>query len=265
MLQAVSEFWNSTALQDHLSNVWTKVALRYAKEPTIAGYDLLNEPSIYSSVIPNLNASHLESFYVKVIESIRAVDPNHVIFLEPANMQSGNFPIKDNIVWSPHFYPLSFANRYDPQNITVLRADLEAKYQKFVLEMGSPMWVGEFAAFMQDASSVRWLRDAVTLFGEYHVGWAWWAYSRTRGSLSFTNLMKALNLSTTGNASTNASRPMRVQAQESLSSTRLTSDQPSLVPPSHVSNAVLLSLALLAACLIVSSPTLRGRSVIQQQ
>jgi len=70
MLQAVSEFWNDSALQNHLTNVWTKVALRYAKEPTVAGYDILNEPWIYNSVIPNLNASHVDSFYVKVIESI---------------------------------------------------------------------------------------------------------------------------------------------------------------------------------------------------
>ena len=266
MLQAVSEFWNNTALQDHLTNVWTKIALRYAKEPTIAGYDILNEPWVYSSVIPNLNASHVDSFYVKAIESIRAVDSNHIIFLEPANMHANSFPMKDKIVWSPHFYPLSFAPQYDPLNITVLRADLDAKYERFVLEMGSPMWIGEFGAFTQDASSEQWLRDAVALFNEYQVGWAWWAYSRTRGRSSFTNLMKAFDLSVTRNSSTDvSSQPVRESklnsplAQLNLS----TSDQPAPVVLWNAYNALLLSIALIAASLIVSSPALRRCSAIQ--
>jgi hypothetical protein len=266
MLQAVSEFWNNSVLQDHLTNVWTKVALRYAKEPTIAGYDILNEPWIYNSVIPNLNASHVDSFYVKVIESIRTVDSNHTIFLEPANLHTNSFPLKDKIVWSPHFYPLSFAPHYHPLNITVLRADLDAMYKRFVLEMGSPMWIGEFGAFMQDASSEQWLRDAVALFNEYQVGWAWWAYSRTRGGLTFTNLVKAFDLSTTGNASTNASsQPMRESKLNShiaqLNSS--TSDQPVLVVLWNAYNALLLSIALIAIPVIASSPALRRRNAIQ--
>src|SRR3990172_7322979 len=266
MLQAVSEFWNNTALQDHLTNVWTKVALRYAKEPTVAGYDILNEPWIYSSVIPNLNASHVDSFYLKAIESIRAVDSNHIIFLEPANMHANSFPMKDKIVWSPHFYPLSFAPHYDPLNITVLSADLDAKYERFVLEMGSPMWIGEFGAFMKDATSEQWLRDAVALFNEYQVGWAWWAYSRTRGS-TFTNLVKAFDLSVTRNSSTDvSSQPVRESKLNSplaqLNSS--TSDQPAPVVPSNAYNIIFFSIALFAVSLIVSSSALRRCNAIQK-
>jgi endoglycosylceramidase len=265
MLQAVSEFWNNTALQDHLTKVWTKVALKYAKEPTVAGYDILNEPWIYNSVIPNLNVSHVDSFYVKVIESIRTVDSNHIIFLEPANSHTNSFPLKDKIVWSPHFYPLSFAPHYDPLNITVLRADLDAKYERFVLEMGSPMWIGEFGAFTHDASSEQWLRDAVALFNKYQIGWAWWAYSRTEGRLTFTNLMKAFDLSMTLNSPTNvSSQPMR----ESKLNSRLAqlnsgaSDQPAPLGPWNAYNALLLSIALIATSVILSSPALRRHGAI---
>jgi len=263
MLQAVSEFWNNTALQDHLAKVWTKVALRYAKEPTVAGYDILNEPWIYSSVIPNLNASHVDSFYLKAIESIRTVDSNHIIFLEPANMHANSFPMKDKIVWSPHFYPLSFAPQYDPLNITVLRADLDAKYERFILEMGSPMWIGEFGAFMKHASSEQWLRDAVALFNEYQVGWAWWAYSRTRGS-TFTNLMKAFDLSVTRNSSTDvSSQPVRESKLNSPLAQLNSSTPDQAVPtviPWNAYNALLLSIALIAIPLIASSPALRRSS-----
>jgi hypothetical protein len=105
--------------------------------------------------------------YVKVISSIRAVDTNHIIFLEPANMYSSKFPVKDNIVWSPHFYPLSFAPTYRPQDARALEADLRAKYDRFVLELGSPIWIGEFGAFMRDISRDYWLEDATRLFDKY--------------------------------------------------------------------------------------------------
>jgi endoglycosylceramidase len=266
MLQAVSEFWNNTALQDHLTNVWTKVAQRYAKEPTVAGYDLLNEPWVYNSIIPNLDASHVDSFYVKVIESIRTVDSNHIIFLEPANMHTDAFPLKKNIVWSPHLYTLSFAQRYYLSNVTVLEADIAAKYEKFVVEMGSPMWIGEFGAFMQDASSEQWLRDAVALFNKYEVGWAWWAYSRTGERLTFAFLMKAFGLSITHNSSTDvSSQPMRESKLNSILAqlNSSTSDQPAPVVSGNAYNALFLSIALIAASLIVSSPALRRCSAIK--
>lgn len=175
--QAISDFWNSTALQDHFIAIWSKIAQRYAKENAVGGYDVMNEPWIYNSVNSNLTASHVAEFYANVIRSIRAYDPNHIIFLEPANMQDFTFPVKDNIVWSPHFYPLSFGRQYSQDNITFLEADFAAKYKKFVLEMGTPIWIGEFGAFMRDTSSnQKWLHDAVTVFDKYHVGWAWWAY-----------------------------------------------------------------------------------------
>ena len=102
----------------------------------------------------SLNATTIDAFYAKAIQAIRGIDKNHIIFLEPANMYSKTFPVKDNIVWSPHYYPLSFAPKYFPHNITILEADLAAKYGKFLLEMGSPMWIGEFGAFM-DAISIH--------------------------------------------------------------------------------------------------------------
>jgi aryl-phospho-beta-D-glucosidase BglC (GH1 family) len=176
MREAVSDFWTDISLQAHLVMVWGKIASHYANEPTIAGYDLLNEPWVYSSVIPSLNASHLDSFYTRVTAAIRAVDQNHILFLEPANMNTLNTSFDNKIVWSPHFYQLSFASKYYPQNLTVLQADLAAKYQTFDLGSKTPMWIGEFGAFMTDGSADNWLKDAKALFDKYQIGWAWWAY-----------------------------------------------------------------------------------------
>lgn len=168
MRQAVTDFWIQDALQRHLIDIWKRVANRYANETAIAGYDILNEPWIYTS-IENLNASYVDDFYIKVIKAIRAVDPSHIIFLELANLISSQFPVKENIVWSPHFYTLSFAQGYQESNANLLDADLAAKYQKFVVEFGSPMWIGEFGAFMKDGTQDSWFRDALNVFDKYGV------------------------------------------------------------------------------------------------
>lgn len=178
MRAAVSNFWIDSSLQDDFTRMWSEIARTYANEPAIAGYDILNEPWVYTSVIPYLNATYVDNFYMKVIASIRSVDPNHIIFLEPANMNTFKFPLKENIVWAPHFYPLSFESRYFRDNVTTLEADLRAKYDRFVLQLGSPVWIGEFGAFMKDMSRDYWLEDATQLFDKYQVGWAWWAYGQ---------------------------------------------------------------------------------------
>ena len=180
MRQAVTDFWTQDTLQSHLIDVWKGVANRYANETTIAGYDILNEPWVYTS-IENLNASYVNAFYLKVIKAIRAVDSSHIIILEPANLIPSQFPVKQNIVWSPHFYTLSFAEGYQESDASLLEADLSAKYQKFVVEFGSPMWIGEFGAFMNDGTQNSWIRDALKVFDKYGIGWAWWAFNGTVG------------------------------------------------------------------------------------
>lgn len=183
MRQAVSDFWSNTELQNHLVQVWVKIAQYFANEPIIAGYDLLNEPWIYTSVMPELNATAVNAFYFRAVQAIRAVDPNHIIFLEPANLNF-ELPTKANIVWSPHFYQLSYMLKYYVQNFTILESDFAAKYKTFVIDSGTPMWIGEFGAFMPDYSSrATWTQDALTLFNRYQIGWAWWAYNGTFTSI----------------------------------------------------------------------------------
>jgi endoglycosylceramidase len=178
MRTAVSEFWANAELQDHLVQVWVKIAEHFANNPTIAGYDLLNEPWIYSSVLAQLNGTALDAFYARAIEAIRAVDSNHIIFLEPANMNAFILPMIANIVWSPHFYQLAFSHEYDGQNFTELERAFIAQRDKYVNGLGVPMWIGEFGSFMPDNSSrATWTQDALTLFNRYQVGWAWWAYN----------------------------------------------------------------------------------------
>jgi endoglycosylceramidase len=174
--QAVSQFWSDDGLQAHLLYVWTQLAQYYSNEPAVAGYDLFNEPWMYTSIVPTLNATTVDVFYAKAIQAIRGVDKNHLLLLEPANLNTFK-PLATNIVWSPHFYPLAFASKYYPENFTLLQLDFEAKYKTFVIGLNVPMFIGEFGAFMPDNSSkMKWAQDALDLFSANNIGWAWWAF-----------------------------------------------------------------------------------------
>jgi aryl-phospho-beta-D-glucosidase BglC (GH1 family) len=53
MKSTVPDLQNSSTPQDQLIDVWTKIARKYA-EPTIARYDILNEPLAYNSIAQTL-------------------------------------------------------------------------------------------------------------------------------------------------------------------------------------------------------------------
>jgi len=102
--QSIADFWlgkgpNGTeasvenpSMQDRLIAVWKYIVKyivqRYANESGIAGYDLFNEPAYASffmegGLTPSQTATYLYSFYNRLIDGIRTVDPYHVLFYEP--------------------------------------------------------------------------------------------------------------------------------------------------------------------------------------
>lgn len=91
--------WNSTEAQDSLCSIWVSIAARYAGNPGIAGYDLVNEPSTDD---PGIWWDLAE----RIADSIRVVDPNHILFIEtPGGRCSGLRLIDDpNTVYSIHCY-----------------------------------------------------------------------------------------------------------------------------------------------------------------
>jgi endoglucanase len=108
--------WQDPVMQQRFVALWREIARRYAAEPTIAGFDLLNEPSV-----PN-RIEEWKSLAERAIAAIREVDPNHAIFVERVNAvkldwsenQDRNFfRVSDpNVVYEFHFYkPFHFTHQ----------------------------------------------------------------------------------------------------------------------------------------------------------
>lgn len=116
--RAFDNFWDAKGkdadLQEHYATVWKALATRFAGDPHLIGYDLINEPyagsdfealEALSRVTPEdggksriFDETKLGPFYQRMIDAIRAVDADHWIFVEPRYGAPGN--------GSPSFLPV---------------------------------------------------------------------------------------------------------------------------------------------------------------
>lgn len=159
--QGPPSLWESATYQTWTTQLWKTLAARYVNEPWIGGYDLLNETA-WS--FPSGNKP-LRDLLVRITDSIRAVDRNHMIFAEGnwyATDFSGLAPAWDaNMAWSFHKYWNT--NDY---NAFVSFLNLRADTQR-------PLWLGE-----SGENSNQWFSDAITLSEFYKIGWSWWTLKK---------------------------------------------------------------------------------------
>ena len=91
-------YWPMTIL------IWEELARRYKDETIIIGYDIINEP-----VTPTgYGARDLREFYDQIVPAIRAIDTNHILFIE-GNYWATTFdelypPFDNNMVYAFHKY-----------------------------------------------------------------------------------------------------------------------------------------------------------------
>ncbi len=173
-----SEFWKDASLRERIINLWGAIADKYKDEYIIAGFDILNEPCFISDI------DAFNDFYETVIQRIRDVDNNHIIFLE------GEDWAKDFSVFrklggyqqaiSFHFYPGQHV--YMSTERHERKVQLEEKLQYFIdlkEKTGMPLWVGETGGhFPKDKllEGMELVKDCIDLFEKYGISWTIWSY-----------------------------------------------------------------------------------------
>ncbi len=148
--------WESQDNKDKMVALWKQLAIRYADEQWVGGYDLLNEPNWD---LPGGTA--LRSLYQVLTDTIRSVDPNHIIIIE-GNWFANDFtgltpPWDDNLVYGPHKY-WSINDQASIQWVLNIRNQYDV-----------PLYLGE-----SGENSNVWFRDAIRLLEDNKIGWAWW-------------------------------------------------------------------------------------------
>lgn len=155
--------WESEANKAKLVALWRKIAERYANNPWIAGYDLINETNW---TFPEGNNSQLRSLYGRLTTAIREVDKNHMLVIEGnwfANDFSGLTPAWDNnMCYSFHKY-WTVNNTASIQWVLDLRNNTNC-----------PIWLGE-----SGENSNRWFTDCIELMEKNNIGWSFWPVKKS--------------------------------------------------------------------------------------
>ncbi len=79
---ALWEGEDSASNQARLTALWAEIAERYADEPTVVGYGLINEPIVPWNGSAEAALEMYQTLMNNIVEEIRRVDTNHVIFAE---------------------------------------------------------------------------------------------------------------------------------------------------------------------------------------
>jgi aryl-phospho-beta-D-glucosidase BglC (GH1 family) len=145
-------------------DLWAALAERYADEPTLIGYDLLNEPIATYFSREHLNPK-LEPLFERMVAAIRAHDPNHIVFLGGAQWNT-NFD-----VFGPPFDGKSVYtfHRYWEE---VTPALIES-YAAFRERYDVPLWMGE-----SGENTYEWIAAFRELLETNDIGWCFWTYKR---------------------------------------------------------------------------------------
>jgi len=159
--------WQSEANQQKMVALWHKLAQRYANEPYIGGYDIINEPNWgfenAADKIGNQETKNepLKKLMMDVTKAIREVDKKHIIIIEGnafGNNYNGLLPTWDNnMVLSFHKYG-NFNNQQAIQHFL----DLSERYNV-------PLWMGE-----SGENSNTWFTEEIGLVESHNIGWSWW-------------------------------------------------------------------------------------------
>ena len=180
-----ASFWTQRSFQDRVVHLWEALAEHYRGNPWVAGYNPVNEPG-------DVEGSAIGPFYRRLEAAIRAVDPDHILFLD-GNRYSTQFdqlgdPLP-NTVYTAHDYALpGFADGGPYPGVSrgqfVDRDQVEETFlgrTAYMRETGTPIWVGEFGPVYtgdpdRDAQRYQLLRDQLEIYERHGVSWALWTY-----------------------------------------------------------------------------------------
>ena len=156
--------FESNKSQELMLNLWRKIAARYQDQPTVIGYDLLNEPIAHYFDSASLNPK-LEPLYRKIVSGIREVDRNHIIFLGGAqwdtNLKVFGPPFDRKLVYTFHKYWMT------------VNQDAIQEYLNFRDKYNVPIWMGE-----PGENTDEWIDAFRKLLEAHNIGWCFWPYKK---------------------------------------------------------------------------------------
>ena len=175
-------FWKYRCFQEQVIWLWKELSCRYANNPWIAGYDVINEPGY------GLTSGQINGFYERVCAAIRENDPHHILFLEGIDFGRDFTPLQElndsQIAYTVHFYPFVLEeNVLEPQMDDTRRMEIFTEiFDRQLSEtkrLHRPVWCGESGYEIPDDQEALYallLSHNVTLCEERGISWNLWTY-----------------------------------------------------------------------------------------
>ncbi len=171
-----NNLWEFPVFQDVTNRLWERISQRYINEPTIAFYDLINEPN----GVPG-GGQVIHSLLQRLITTIRNEGDNHMIMVE-GNGYGNNYDYLEPSTFSPNWGLVYNAHRYNwgmpldqdwvadpnPNQINKMINLVNFRNNHQV-----PVWIGETGE-----NPDWWLRQNITWLEEQGIGWCHWTYKR---------------------------------------------------------------------------------------
>ena len=201
---AQSELWYTSRYSEQRWIAdWTMLAKRYAKDPTVVGADLHNEPhgaACWGCKDPKRDWAAAAT---RAGNAVLAVNPKLLVIVEGVEKQASpttttwwggglgdarKHPVKlkvsHQLVYSTHDYPASvfaqpwFAAKTYPRN---LAAVWKANWGYLQQDGTTPVLLGEFGTKLQTASDKQWLTALVDYVRVNKMSFAYWSFNPNSG------------------------------------------------------------------------------------
>lgn len=194
-----TQFWTQVQFQDRFVALWEAFARRYQGNAAVAGYNVMNEPVSNGQfgLFPGkytTNWDSINAVYRRVVKAIRAIDPDHIIFLEGdffSNFFDGfDAPFAGNLVYSSHNYtsagfgPGPYPGAFGGVHWDIHKQeDVLAKHSgmRFAQKHNVPLWSGEFGSVYngpqnENEDRLQAMDDQISVFNHHQVHWTTWTY-----------------------------------------------------------------------------------------
>ncbi|KIW30504.1 uncharacterized protein PV07_06246 [Cladophialophora immunda] len=180
-------FWDYKDHQDRTVWLWEQLARRYKGNAWIAGYNPINEPCDPKHV-------RLPAFYARLEKAIRAVDPDHILWLDGNTFAAewkGFDTVLPNCVYALHDYSMMGFPTGRPYEGTSEQKDrLEAQFlrkSEFQRTHKTAIWNGEFGPVYanpkwdEDAEAVNQKRynmlgEQLRIYDKFQIPWSIWLF-----------------------------------------------------------------------------------------
>lgn len=166
-----NELWTNEQSREWTIKLWQAIARRYKDNPTVYGYDLLNEP-----MPPEDTPITTREMYDILYDAVREVDDKHIIVLEAFwNCEDLGRPEEngwENVVYQAHMY-------HDADKSTATQFDFAEFHLRYLEEYKNgwnvAMLAGEYNFWSAEEVWRLWLNN----LNEEGISWCSWTYKNT--------------------------------------------------------------------------------------